>query len=30
MEIDEDLYFYIKEFLKRYAVYKDLMSVKSD
>ena len=29
MEIDEDLYFYIKTFLKRYAVYKDLISVES-
>ena len=29
MEIDEDLNFYIKTFLKQYAVYKDLISVES-
>ena len=29
MEIDEDLYFYIKHFLDRYKVYEDLISVES-
>ena len=30
MELDEDLYFYIKTFLKRYAVYKELTSEEED